>query len=115
MTGGDLPVHVRATAFTVSCLPEDENSHDWDILVEYAGRGLWAVRRGVMCLDKSGKWDYEPTSSSRTDEWYARNRFGQAEAEALAVAAAPKVKVMGNTPEGYLRWKKENEHGLDAV
>ena len=43
----------------------------------------WAVRRNSSCLAKDGEWEYEPTPSSRDDEFYARCRFDSL-AEALA-------------------------------
>ena len=35
----------------------------------------WCVREFVDCLNKDGKWEYEPMPSSRDDEFYASCRF----------------------------------------
>ena len=40
----------------------------------YAGE-RWAVRRGRCCLATDGKWEWEPSPSSRDDAFYARCRF----------------------------------------
>lgn len=40
-----------------------------------AGEKLWAfTMRGLVC-DENGNWEYEPSPSSRTDEFLARHRF----------------------------------------
>jgi hypothetical protein len=45
---------------------------------------LWAVMDGGSCLSKEGKWVFEPTPSSRDDEFLALCRFGTPD-EAIAV------------------------------
>jgi hypothetical protein len=42
----------------------------------------WAIREKGDCLNKDGKWEYEPLNSSRTEEFFARCRWDTAE-EAL--------------------------------
>ena len=39
----------------------------------------WAVRSHVDCLSRSGEWEWEPSPSSRDDEFYARCRFDSLE------------------------------------
>jgi hypothetical protein len=42
----------------------------------------WAIRAWGYCLNRDGKWDYEPMPSSRTDAFFARCRYATPE-EAL--------------------------------
>lgn len=39
----------------------------------------WAIRMLGHCLNKDGKWEYEPMPSSRDDEFFKRCRWGSAE------------------------------------
>lgn len=39
------------------------------------GPSLWSVRQNGNCLSKSGVWGWEPSPSSRDDEFLARCRF----------------------------------------
>lgn len=49
------------------------------------GEDRWAVLNVYgNCLSRSGKWDYEPQPSSRSDKWLARFRFSLDEAIQLA-------------------------------
>lgn len=41
---------------------------------------VWAIRKGPLVLLRSGKWDYEPQPSSRTDAWLAKARWTESEA-----------------------------------
>ncbi|MFJ1461803.1 hypothetical protein [Nocardia sp. N2S4-5] len=94
---------VRATTYTVSCLPED---HDdlcvWSVFVEYAGRGRWAVRRMKRCYDIDGEWDWESIPSERTEEWLARFRFDLDTALDIARRVAPTIRVNGRTAQDIL-------------
>lgn len=50
------------------------------------GPDRYAVRKDGLCLNKRGKWEYEPMPSSRTDAFLKRCRFdtfAQAEAAYL--------------------------------
>lgn len=54
----------------------------------------FAVRQGAACLKKTGKWEYEPMPSSRTDAFLNRCRF---DSFGLAVEA---VKRYVESPKG---------------
>ena len=41
----------------------------------YEGQDWWIVRIDGMRLSKSGSLDFEPLSSSKTDEWISVHRF----------------------------------------
>jgi hypothetical protein len=49
----------------------------------------YAVRRATACLSVEGRWEYEPSPSRRTDEFYDAFRF---RTFADAVAAARKAR-----------------------
>lgn len=92
------PPEVRVTAYAVSCLPEDNvNAYHFTLKVEYRGYGKWAVLIGPYCYSADGEYDYEPSSSSRTDEWLATHRFDLDEALELAQRCAPLMTVNGHT------------------
>lgn len=57
---------------------------DRDLRVEWRG-GAWAITNRGDCLNRDGKWEYEPQPSSRTPEFFERCRFGLDEALRLAV------------------------------
>lgn len=50
-----------------------------DVRIEEAlqreGPPLWAVRRLGNCLNKDGEFEYEPSPSSRDDNFYSRCRW----------------------------------------
>jgi hypothetical protein len=101
---------VLATSYTVSCLPYDDiNSSAFSIQVDYAGHGRWAVRSGSRCCAADGRWDYEPISSERTDEWLAKYRFDLDTALRLAKEYAPRVTVNGHTVEQVLARYEERK------
>lgn len=58
------------------------------ISIEMCDEKAWAVRttRGY-CLNKKGRWEFEPMPSSRTEKFLKRCRFPTAK---LAMAAADK-------------------------
>jgi hypothetical protein len=89
---------VRPVAYEVSCLPEDDvNARHFTLKVEYRGEGRWAVTDGFGCLGADGAWTYEPSPSSREDDWLATHRFDLDTALKLAKEAAPHVTVNGWT------------------
>lgn len=95
-------VTVEPTQYTVCALPHDNvNFTHYAITVDrvMSRRGVsgWAVRRLSECLGADGEWDYEPSPSSRTDEWIATHRFDLETALDLAQKAAPRVIVNGFT------------------
>ena len=57
------------------------------LTVECRGNGKWAVVDGYNVLNRYGEWKFEPSPSSRTDEWLALCRFDSAQ-EAIAAAQA---------------------------
>lgn len=92
------PPEVRTTAYAVSCFPaDDRNGYHFTLKVEYRGRGLWGVFDGPYCLGTDGDFDYEPSPSSRDDEWLSTHRFDLDTALALAKEHAPLMEVNGHT------------------
>lgn len=91
-------VHVRVTEVTISALPEDNVNHGiYAVQVQWRGDDRYAVKQHGLVLGADGEWDYEPTPSSREDDWIATHRFGYDEAFERAVQAAPHVTVNGFT------------------
>lgn len=91
-------INLRITEVTVCALPEDHPEHDaYALRVQWRGGETHAVTRRCRCLGTDGAWDFEPSPSSRDDEWIAAHRFGYDEALRLAVEAAPHVKVNGHS------------------
>lgn len=90
--------HVQITQYTVSCIPEDSIDRPaFEIMVERRSRDRWAVTRNSRCLSRDGLWDYEPSPSSRDEDWLEGHRFTEIEALNLAAEWAPKTKVNGMT------------------
>jgi hypothetical protein len=111
-------VYERPTAIEVTIWPEDAECLDaftWCVTVAYRGRGKWAVLRGDsgsrVCLGRDGKWDHEPSPSSRDDDWLADHRFGKDEALALAREWAPKVDINGYEAVEVLARHRMGLHG----
>lgn len=73
--GMEIKVHISAYAIDVSSFDS--------IRIERArqieGEPLWAVRFNGDCLNKDGKWEWEPRPSERDDEFLAQCRFPDAE------------------------------------
>lgn len=57
------------------------------------GEYWWAIRDGRNCLSKSGRWQYEPSPSSRTDRFFKYCRFETAQ-EAIKFYFSWKAKVL---------------------
>jgi hypothetical protein len=92
-----LAPQVRATAYTVTMFREPTiDCHVFDITVEETAPGRWAVRHLGSCLSSVEEWDYEPISSSRTDEWLDEHRFPFPLTREMAERAAPDVVVNGH-------------------
>lgn len=112
-------VHIRATTYTVTCLPDDPiDPGDFDITVEFAGAVTydgprsedqqWAVRRrNRWCLSRSGTWDLETSQDRCDDGWLAMHRFDLDTALKVAAKQAPHVTVNGTTPAELLAWRAE--------
>ncbi len=80
---------VSVTRYEVSCLPADHaDRFSFALRVENRGADVWAVMRRGSCYGTGG-WDYEPSPSSRTDDWLATHRFPLDEALAIAKREAP--------------------------
>lgn len=56
--------------------------------VEWRGAGTWAVVDAGHCLNKDGRWEYEPLPSARSDGFVQRCRFSLPDALRLADQAA---------------------------
>lgn len=86
------------TEHTICALPESNvNYRHYAITVEYRGDGLWAVCSGGFCFGTDGEWDFEPSPSSREDDWLATHRFDEATALELAERQAPLMTCNGIT------------------
>lgn len=107
MANNLLPSAVaRITEYTVSCLPTSSvNYHSWSVKVAWRDGDRFAVLHAGQCLDRNGKWSYEPTSSERTDEWLEAHQFDVDTALNLAAWAAPLIKVDGKTTVDVLEWE----------
>ena len=51
------------------------------------GPPRWAIRQKGFCLNKKGKWEYEPLPSSRTEAFFKRCRWDDRD-EAIRVVKA---------------------------
>lgn len=56
----------------------------WHIFIEERSPGRWAVNYMGDCMNKDGKFEYEVSPSSRTDEYKEEYRFSSPE-EAYSV------------------------------
>ena len=89
---------VRVTAYSVSCVPEDNiNAPHFTAKVEYRGRGGWAVTDGFHVYAADGSRAHEHIPTERTDEFLARFRHSELEAVSLAKRVAPTLRVNGYT------------------
>lgn len=95
---------VRATRYTVCCLPDDHDlAHAMTIRVEWRGGDRYAVlNRLDYALGTDGEWEWEPRPSERHDEWIATHRFDLGTALRLAKEAAPKITIQGRAPADFL-------------
>jgi hypothetical protein len=95
MASPDVIEHIDR--FTYSPIPLD-NALDriaWQVSVEWAGSGRWAIRNSGYCLNRNGEWEHEPQPSSRTDQWLAEHRWEDL-AEARRVAREVCLSVTWN-------------------
>lgn len=98
--GPELPegVTARTTEVTVSAVPEDNINHGhFSVAVQWRGGETYAVTRHRMCLGTDGEWDYEPSPSSRDDDWIATHRFSLDAATELAGRACLELTTNGYT------------------
>lgn len=121
---------VKATRYTVSCLPEDHDAYTaFAVQVEYRGAGRWAVRHGGRWLRDDGTWStgYDGPFADRepvTDDdwatyhdayraWEERHRFDEATALRLARQAAPHIRVGPHTvADAWDHYRKEQTSGF---
>ena len=61
-----MPLDVRCRISVVELL---------DCLDLYRYLYGWAIIQRGTCLNKEGKWEFEPMPSSRTEEFFERTRF----------------------------------------
>lgn len=106
----DLPapaVRVYPTQYLVSCFPlDDEDSTTWSVKVELRGKDRWAVLHMGYCYDIDANAEYEPLSSSRTDEFLAKFRFDLNTALDVARKVAPKLIINDLRAEDVVRWRQ---------
>lgn len=97
-----LPVTTTATAYSVSCLPDDQiDGGDWTITVRFVGGWSfreprpadqqWTVEHRGYYLDRDGGWWSPPGLAER---WHGY-RFSLEDALRLAQEHAPKLQVGG--------------------
>lgn len=99
-------VHVRATKYVVSCLPDGNPDEDvWGLTVEERSPGRWAVLSRGFCFDVNGDREYEANVTGRTAEFRVRFRFDFETAMRLAREFAPTLTCNGLTAtEVAERW-----------
>lgn len=103
-------VTTTVTRYTITAVAEaQQNTLDaegFEVHVELVGQmdgpPRWAVRRRHYCIHRSGRWDFEPQPSSRTDRWLSSHRFDLETALRLAEKAAPALVLNGRRPDGSL-------------
>lgn len=78
---------------------------------------LWCITRMGQCLNKRGKWEYEPLPSSRSDAFKARTRMSLQEAcdlaEAHGLFSGDWVPVCGET-EANMETYRERVQQIEA-
>lgn len=104
-----MTITTTITQYTVTAVEEGQHENfflaeQFDIHVDHArqmdGTIKWAVRWRHLVLHRSGRWDWEPQPSSRTDRWLASHRFTFETAMKLAKKAAPLLSINGYKPDG---------------
>jgi hypothetical protein len=105
----------KVTEYSFCELPEGIDSTVFTVRVQYAGRGLWAVRWLSECLSADGNWDYEPNPSSRDDEWLNAHRWCLRDALTMAGRALPKLEVNGRTARQILAGRQNESRALVAA
>lgn len=102
-------VRGRLTEVTFCALPEDNINHgSYSVTVTWRGGEQYAVKRHSQCLGADGTWDYEPSSSDRTDEWIAEHRFDYDTACRLAAEACQHITVNNLTVADALAHAAQN-------
>lgn len=111
----ELPeLTVRATRYMVNAVPETApDAYVFEVAVEWRSEDQWAVMWHSRCLSKSGKWDFEPLSSSRTTRWKNNHRFSFEEAMKRAKEIAPSVTVNGHVAREVARKVRNKEWPYD--
>lgn len=110
MNEDQITTEVRVTRYEVSCLPEGHDARSsMTVTVEYRGRDLWAVMRHGRALGVDGTWGYEPSPSSREDDWLKSRRFYLDTALRLAEGAAPNLRVNGHSVADLLATPQETQ------
>lgn len=71
-------------------------------------KAKWAVRDGGDCLNKKGKFEYEPMPSSRTEDFLNRCRFSSTE-EALEAWALHQNLLAKTPPEEKINHVTKNK------
>lgn len=97
---------IRMTSCDITRWPDDLEDHpdagDWTVILEYRGKGLWAVLRragGETCMNHDGEWVQEWVPSDRTPAWLADHRFQYEEAVKAAVDYLKDMVSHGETAE----------------
>lgn len=99
---------VMVTQYTVDGYPDPDsiNASQYQVTVEYRGKGRWAVCRWGRCYDRNGVPEFEPIPSEREDDWLDRHRFADVD-EAIAVAkrVVPTLVVNGYKAAEAWAWE----------
>jgi len=97
---------IAVTEYTLSPLPLDHPDqqliYNWNLTVEWRGEDQWAVKHIGYTLRADGDWEYEPSPSSRDDDYLTRCRFARDTALGMARKALPGISVNGST---YAEWQ----------
>jgi hypothetical protein len=101
----ELPIRVRVTEVTVTCMPEGSpDEHILSLKVVERSPDRYAVLHAGFALGSDGNWDYEGHPSERREEWLATHRFDYNTALRLAAEWAPKIRVNGQTAGDVVGW-----------
>lgn len=85
---------VYPTGYAEAETPSDK--YHFAVTVNDRGKG-WSVQWMGEVLNKAGEWEYEPLPSSRDDAFFARCRFTEEQAKALALAMVDTIEINGRT------------------
>lgn len=83
----------RATRFEMCREPGGGPSIEIEARDQRDGSRKWVVKRLSSVLNKSGRWEWEPNPSARTDEFIARTRLTLDHALMLADEAIGRVGI----------------------
>lgn len=113
-----LQLRVAPVKYEITKYPEGGvNASHFTMWVERRDIDRWCVTDMFQCYDKDGVGEYEPSPSSRTDEFKERFRFSLDEALDLAQCLVPQITLgrgrrnNGQTAEEVWAWEQGTNSG----